>query len=94
MENRKAGKKMKPQQFSQVLTGGVTYDAITGLPGRIKRLAFKNQAASNINVRFSVNSGNPIVVPAGAMWDSDWCDWQAPVVYVNGTGTLDGEYWG
>ena len=83
---------MRPQQFTQVLTGGATYDALT-LPDRIKRLLFKNQSSSNINVRFNANSGNPIIIPAGSAYDSDWCDWQTPVVYINGTGTVDGEYW-
>lgn len=82
--------------FSFSLSGGSTYDDLAtevNLPNRIKRLVFKSTSTSTaLNLKLG-GSSQILTLTPGDIYDSNWCDWQNVDVKINGTGSVDGEYW-
>lgn len=86
---------MTPQIKKLILTGGATYDEITVLPQMgLKFIAIKSISSVAIKIKFSL-TGDEVFVPVGSVWQAppNLEEWRNPSIYVNGTGTIDIEYW-
>lgn len=85
----------RPTILNQVLTGGVTYDAIT-LPERVMRLCISSLGSTSA-LKIKFGGSTYLQLETGQQYDSDWIShnlgkWE-PEISINGTGTVQVEYW-